>query len=102
LTLYQLIKKIPKEFLIILDIKLLPKDHFAVFLGTGFKKYAIKIFDKDLDYLYDIKFPENIASRIQDLRGVKFYKKGFFVIEDTDEENQYVEYQIKNLKQLFE
>lgn len=96
------IKKIPNEFLIIMDIKLMPKDHFAVFLGMGFKKYAIKIFDKDLNYLYDIKFPENITFRIQDLRGIKFYKKGFFVIEDTDEKNQYVEYQIENLKQIFE
>ena len=96
------IKKIPNEFLIIMDIKLMPQDHFAVFLGTGFKKYAIKIFDKDLDYLFDIKFPDNVASRIQDLRDINFYEKGFFVIEDTDEENQYVEYKIENLKQIFE
>lgn len=96
------IKKISNEFLIIMDIKLMPQDHFAVFLGTGFKKYAIKIFDKDLNYLFDIKFPDNVASRIQDLRDIKFYKKGFFVIEDTDEENQYVEYKIENLKQIFE
>jgi hypothetical protein len=97
-----LIKKIPNEFLTIMDIKLMPQDHFAVFLGTGFKKYAIRIFDKDLNYLFDIKFPDNIASRIQDLRGIKFYKKGFIVIEDIDEENQYVEYKIENLKQVFE
>lgn len=97
-----LIKKIPNEFLTIMYIKLLPKDHFAVLLGIGYEKYTVKIFDKDLNYLYDIKFPENIVSRIGDLGKISFYEKGFFVIEDTEDENQYVEYQIKNLKQIFE
>ena len=83
-------------------IKLLPKDHFAVLLGVGYEKYTVKIFDKDLNYLYDIKFPENIVSRIGDLQKISFYEKGFFVIEDTEDENRYVEYHIKNLEQIFE
>jgi len=97
-----LIKKIPKEFLTIMYIKLLPKDYFAVLLGVGYEKYIVKIFDKNLNYLYDIKFPENIVSRIGDLGKISFYEKGFFVIEDTEDESRYVEYHIKNLKQIFE
>jgi hypothetical protein len=95
-----LIKRIAKEFLTIVFIKLLPKDYFAVFLAIGYQKYMVKIFDKNLNYFCDIMFPESILSRFE-LHKIHFYEKGFYVIEDTDDENQYVEYQIENLKQIF-
>lgn len=100
--LYQgFLKKIPEKLLTVMYIKSLPKDCFAIFLGTGFEKYEVQVFDGDLNRICNLNFPESIRSRISDLSRINFFEKGFFVIENDGEENRYVEYQIENLKQIF-
>lgn len=94
-------KKIPEKILTIMYLKLLPNDNFAVFLGTGFQKYEIQVFDRELNYICNLNFPESIHPRIHDLGRINFFEKGFFVIENNGEENRYVEYRIENFQQIF-
>jgi len=96
-----IIKKIPKNWFVIVDIKPLPRDFFAVFLGIGYKIYEIRVFDKELNEFGKIVFPDQLLSNIGDLRRILFFERGFFAIEESDSENQYAEYQILNLKDIF-
>ncbi len=98
----ELIKKIPKNFFPILALKKLPGDYFALFTPVGYNKYAhLKVFDQNLNYLYDLEFPESLFSQIDDLNKITFFEKGFHYIDNTGDTNRYIEYHIKNLKKIF-
>ena len=98
-----LIKKIPKKFFPVMALKPLPKNHFALFTPSGYKKFdTIKIFDQNLTHLYDLKLPKTMLEKFQDPRRINFFSKGFYLIDNTDDDNRYIEYRIKNLKPIFD
>ena len=98
----ELYKRIPDYFFPIMVLKPLPKNHFALFTPSGFEKYnTIKVFDQNLNLLYDLKLPKTMMEKFQDPRRINFFSKGFYLIDNTDDDNRYIEYHIKNLTPIF-
>jgi hypothetical protein len=97
-----LIKRIPKNFFPIMALKPLPKNHFALFTPSGYKKFdTIKVFDQNLNLLHHLKLPKTITDKLKDPNKLNFFPKGLYLIDNTDDENRYIEYHIKNLNPIF-
>ncbi len=98
----ELVTRVPKKFFPIMALKQLPHDHFALFTPIGYAKYDnIKVFDHNLDYLYDLKLPNTILDKMVDPSKMNFFEKGLYFIETSGDENRYFEYHVKNLKNIF-
>jgi hypothetical protein len=90
------IKVYPDKLAAIRQLEVLPNGYLAVYRISGLKEYELDVFDDQGRYLYQIEFPDKV-----NLERESFYDFGFSTIETADDFPVYVEYQVKNLREIF-
>lgn len=90
------LKDYPNQLNAIHNIQPMPGGNLGVFFISGFKKLSLDIFNPEGNYIYQVIIPEEL-----NMTGAKFLSDGFATIIDTDDGYKYIEYQIKNLPDIF-
>jgi hypothetical protein len=91
------IEQLPDTLNAIAGISILPKGHLAVKRITGLGSIEIDILDSSGHCIYIIIPSEEIP----DLRDVIFFEDTIGVITDLEDRNIFVEYRVKNLKEIY-
>ena len=90
-------EQLPDTLNAILGIAVLPNGYLAVKRITGLESVEIDVFDKDGQFIYTILPSEEIP----DLRGMMIFGNSIGIIHELEEKNVFVEYRVKNLKEIF-
>jgi hypothetical protein len=86
----------PDTFVAIVDIKVLPKGHLAVFRVSGVEQSEIDVFSPQGECLYSLVPPKGVR-----MNDAIFFSTGFATIEQNGDYSVYREYRIKNLPPVF-
>jgi hypothetical protein len=91
-------EQLPDTLNAIWGISILPHGHLAVKRITGLESVEIDVFDGNGRFIYTI-LP---SAEIPDLRDVMIFENTIGIIVESEEKNSYVEYGVKNLKEIFD
>jgi hypothetical protein len=91
-------EQLPPILNAIWGMAVIPSGHLAVCRITGLESVEIDVFDKEGRLLLTI-LP---STDIPDLRNVTIFKGTIGVIFEEEEKNIYVEYKVRNLKEIFD
>lgn len=91
-------KQLPNSLNAILGIAVLPGGHLAVKRITGLESIEIDVFDRNGHFIYSI-LP---SAEIPDLRDVVIFENTIGIITELEEKNIFVEYRVKNMRELFD
>jgi hypothetical protein len=91
-------EQLPDVLNAIWEIAVVPDGHLAVKRITGLESVEIDLLDREGRLLYTI-LP---SAEIPDLRDVIMFENTIGVISELEEKNIYVEYMVKNIKEIFD
>jgi hypothetical protein len=91
-------EKLPDALNAILGLAVLPYGHLAVWRITGLESVEIDVFDRDGHFIYAI----HPSPEIPDLRDVIIFENTIGVITEQEDKNIFVEYKVKNMKEIFD
>jgi hypothetical protein len=91
-------EQLPDGLNAIWEITVLPDGHLAVKRITGLESVEIDLFDREGRLLTTI-LP---SAKIPDLRDVIMFENTIGVISELEEKNIYVEYMVKNIREIFD
>jgi len=91
-------EQLPAALNAIWGMTVLPNGYLAVKRITGLESVEVDLFDKEGRLLYTI-LP---SPEIPDLRGAVIFRNTIGVIFEGEEGNLYVEYRVKNLKEIWD
>ncbi|MCP5106016.1 MAG: hypothetical protein GY950_21710, partial [bacterium] len=87
-------ENLPERFCAIFAMVTLPNRHLAVYRLTGPRLYEIDIFDAQGQYVYQLKFPENLKYVTESFYG---NQDRLTLVAAVDDRDICREYRIKNL-----
>jgi hypothetical protein len=90
-------RTLPDTLNAIWGLSVLPNGHLAVTRFTGLDSVEIDLFDGKGRLLWTILPSEEMP----DLQNVAIHEKTLGVIFERDDKNVYVEYDVKNIKEMF-
>ncbi|MGB7295751.1 MAG: hypothetical protein WBC70_09200 [Candidatus Aminicenantales bacterium] len=91
-------EQLPPTLNAIWGMAVIPSGHLAVRRITGLESVEIDLFDREGRLLYTV-LP---STEIPDLRDVIMFENTVGVISELEEKNIYVEYRVRNLKEIFD
>jgi len=91
-------EQLPDTLNAILGTTVLPRGHLAVKRITGLESIDIDVFDRDGHCVYTI-LP---SSQIPDLRDLIILEDTIGVITEFEDKNVFIEYKVKNMKEIFD
>jgi hypothetical protein len=91
-------RQLPDTMNAILGIAVLPAGHLAVKRITGLESIEIDVFNRNGHFIFTILPSGNIP----DLRNVIIFKNTIGIITELEEKNVFVEYRVKNMKEIFD
>ncbi|MGD9346027.1 MAG: 6-bladed beta-propeller [Candidatus Aminicenantes bacterium] len=91
-------EQLPDTLNAILAIATLPQGHLAVWRITGLESTEIDVFDRDGQCIYTILS----STKIPDLRDLIFFEHSIGVITEFEDKNVFIEYRVKNTKEIFD
>ncbi len=85
-------KNLPKHFTIINNLNALPKGYLMVSRVTGANSSSRDLFDPLGNFLYVVELPKN-----HNYRSIQFTKNRLIVIDEINDNDIYIEYEILNM-----